>query len=134
MSSSSIIGYIDPLVVSPGGRVAVKTSCGQPNIASKVLRLRASHTHPDAPPVVHQLVESVPQQSHQGKLEISRTGSNLWIPSWSDEALRHVDTMSTRFWSQPALPKGTEYEHFLFRLLTMQRPQASPAIWTSQVA
>lgn len=98
MSSSSIIGYVDPLVVSPGGRVAVKTSCGQPSFTSKVLRILAGHDHPDAPPVAHQIIESIPHQSHQGKLQISRIGSYLRVPSWSDEALRHVDTLSISFW------------------------------------
>lgn len=117
MSSSSIIGYVDPLVVSPGGRVAVKTSCGQPYFASTALRLLAGHGHPDAPPVAHQLIESIPQQAHQGRLQISRIGSYLRIPSWSDDALRHVDTLSISFWSQPTLPEGTEHEQFLFSSL-----------------
>lgn len=117
MSSSSIIGYVDPLVVSPGGRIAVKTSCSQPSFTSKVLRILAGHDHPDAPPVAHQLVESIPHQSHQGKLQISRIGSYLRVPSWSDESLRHVDTLSISLWCQPTLPEGTEHEQFLFSSL-----------------
>ena len=117
MSSSSIIGYVDPLIVSPGDRVAVKTSCGQPTFTSKVLRILAGHDHPDAPPIAHQLIQSIPQQSHQGILQISRTGSYLRIPSWSDEALRHVDTLSVSFWCQATLPEGSGHEQSLFSSL-----------------
>lgn len=117
MSSSSIIGYVDPLVVSPGGRVAVKTSCGQPTFTSKVLRILAGHDHPDAPPVAQQLIESIPQQSHQGKVQISRVGSYLRIPAWSNQALKHVDTLFISFWCQPTLPEGAGHEQFLFSSL-----------------
>ena len=113
MSSSSIIGYVDPLIVSPGGRVAVKTSCGQPTFTSKVLRILAGHDHPDAPPIEHHLIESIPQQSHQGKLQFSRIGSSIRIPSWSGEDLSHVDTLSISFWCQATLPH-TSQEQFLF--------------------
>ena len=113
MSSSSIIGYVDPLILSPGGRVAVKTSCDQPTFTSKVLRILAGHDHPDAPPIAHQLIESIPQQSHQGKLQFSRIGSFIRIPSWSDEDLSHVDTLSISFWCQATLPH-TSQEQFLF--------------------
>ena len=113
MSSSSIIGYVDPLIVSPGGRVAVKTSCDQPAFTSKVLRILAGHDHPDAPPIAHQLIENIPQQSHQGKLQFSRIGSCIRIPSWSDEDLSHVDTLSISFWCQATLPHTTQ-EQFLF--------------------
>ena len=113
MSSSSIIGYVDPLIVAPGGRVAVKTSCGQPTFTSKVLRILAGHDHPDAPPIAHQLIESIPQQSHQGKLQFSRIGSSIRIPSWSDEDLNHVDKLSISFWCQATRPH-TSQEQFLF--------------------
>lgn len=113
MSSSSIIGYVDPLVVSPGSRVAVKISCGKPTFTSKVLRILAGHDHPDAPPIAHQLIESIPQQSHQGKLQFSRIGSSIRIPSWSDEDLSHVDTLSISFWCQATLPH-TSQEQYLF--------------------
>ena len=113
MSSSSIIGYADPLIVSPGARVAIKTSCSQLTFTSKVLRILAGHDHPDAPPVAHQLIESIPQQSHQGKVQISRIGSFIGIPSWSEEALSHIDTLSISFWCQATLPI-TDHEQFLF--------------------
>ena len=113
MSSSSIIGYVDPLIVSPGGRVAVKTSCSQPTFTSKVLRIQAGHDHPDAPPIAHQLIESIPQQSHHGKLQFSRIGSSIRIPSWSDEDLSHIDTLSISFWCQATRPH-TSQEQFLF--------------------
>ena len=113
MSSSSIIGYVDPLIVSPGGRVAVKISCGQPTFTSKVLRILAGHDHPDAPPISHHLIEGIPEQSHQGKLQFSRIGSSIRIPSWSDEDLSHVDTLSISFWCQASLPH-TSQEQFLF--------------------
>ena len=82
MSSSSIIGYVDPLIISPDGCVAVKTSCHQRTFSSKILRLLAGFDHPDAPPVAHQLIESIPQQAHPGKLRFGGTGSLIRIPSW----------------------------------------------------
>ena len=113
MSSSSIIGYVDPLIVSPGGRVHVKTSCDQPTFTSKVLRILAGHEHADAPPIAHQLIKSIPQQSHQGKLQFSRIGSSVRIPSWNHEDLSHVDTLTISFWCQATLPQ-TSQEQFLF--------------------
>ena len=113
MSSPSIIGYIDPLIVSPGSLVAVKISCSNPTFTSKVLRILAGHDHPDAPPIAHQLIESIPQQSHQGALQYSRIGSSIRIPSWSDEDLSNVDTLSVSFWCQATLPH-TSQEQFLF--------------------
>ena len=113
MSSSSIIGYVDPLVVSPGGRVAVKISCGKPTFTSRVLRILAGHDHPNAPPIAHQGIGSIPQQSHQGKLQFSRLGSCVRIPSWSNEDLSHVDTLAISFWYQTILPQ-TSQEQFLF--------------------
>ncbi len=114
MSSSSIIGYVDPLIVSAGGRVAVKTSCGQPTFTSKVVRILAGHDHPDAPPIAHQAIASIPQQSHQGKLQFSRTGSFVRIPSWGAEKLSNVDSLSISFWCQATLPEGANHEQFLF--------------------
>ena len=114
MSSSSIIGYVNPLIVSPGGRVAVKTSCGQPTFTSKVLRILAGFDHPDAPPIEHHVIEDIPQQSHQGKLQISRIGSCIRIPSWSDETLNNFDSLSISFWCQATLPEGVDHEQFLF--------------------
>ena len=113
MSSSSIIGYVDPLVVSPGACVAVKVSCHQPTFNSKILRLLAGFDHPDAPPVAHQLIESIPQQSHLGKPQFSRTGSFIHIPSWGDTILSDVDSLSIRFWCQATLPEA-DHEQFLF--------------------
>ena len=114
MSTSNIIGYVDPLIVSPGDRVAVKTSCAQSTFTSKLLRLLADHDHPDAPPVAHEIVRSIPEQSHRGKLQFSRTGSSLCIPSWGREELRDVDNLSISFWCQATLPKGANHEQFLF--------------------
>ena len=116
MSSSSIIGYVDPLIVSPGGRVAVKISCSQPTFTSKVLRILAGHDHPDAPPISHQVIKSIPQQTHQGKLQFSRIGSSVRIPSWSNEDLSNVDSLSISFWCNAALP-NTSQEQFLFSSL-----------------
>ena len=113
MNSSSIIGYVDPLIVSPGSRVAVKTSCGQPTFTSKVLRILAGHDHSEAPPIAHQVIESIPQQSHQGKLQFSQLGSYVRIPSWSNEDLSHVDTLSINFWCQATLPQSWQ-EQYLF--------------------
>lgn len=114
MSSSSIIGYVDPLIVSPGASVAVKISCHQPTFNSKILRLLAGFDHPDAPPVAHQLIESIPQQSHQGKPQFSRTGSFIRIPSWGGTTLSDVDSLSISFWCQATLPEGADHEQFLF--------------------
>ena len=114
MSTSSTIGYVDPLIVSPGDRVAVKTSCGQPTFTSKLLRLLAGHDHPDAPPVAHEVVQIIPEQSHQGRLQFTRTGSSLCIPSWGREELDDVNWLSISFWCQPTLLKGANHEQFLF--------------------
>lgn len=117
MSSSSIIGYTDPLIVSPGHRLAVKISCAQPTFSSKGLRILAGFDHPDAPPVAHKLIESIPQQSHQGKLQFSRTGSSIRIPSWGGAKLNDVDLLSISFWCQATLPEGSYHEQFLFSSL-----------------
>ena len=114
MSSSSIIGYVDPLIVSPGACVAVKISCHQPTFSSKILRLLAGFDHPDAPPVAHQLIQSIPQQSHQGNPQFSRTGSFIHITSWGGTTLSDIDSLSIRFWCQATLPEGTDHEQFLF--------------------
>ena len=114
MSSSSIIGYVDPLIVSPGASLAVKISCHQLTFSSKTLRLLAGFDHPDAPPVAHQLIESIPQQSHQGKPQFSQTGSFIRIPSWGGTTLSDVDSLSISFWCQATLPEGADHEQFLF--------------------
>ena len=114
MSTSSIIGYVDPLIVSAGDRVAVKTSCSQPTFTSKLLRILAGHEHPDAPPVAHEAIENIPEQSHQGKLQFSRTGSYICIPSWGHENLGDVNCLSISFWCQATLPQGADHKQFLF--------------------
>ena len=114
MSSSSIIGYVDPLVVSPGACVAVKISCHQPTFSSKILRLLAGFDHPDAPPVAHQLIDCIPEQSHQGKPQFSRTGSFIRVPSWGGTTLSDIDSLSIRFWCQATLPEGAGHEQFFF--------------------
>ena len=113
-SSSSIIGYVDPLIVSPGDRPAIKVSCEQPTFTSRVLRLLAGHDHPDAPPVAHQVIEGIPQQSHRGKVQISRLGSYIHVPSWGGETLGDVDILSISFWCQATLPEGSNHDQFLY--------------------
>ena len=117
MSSSHIIGYVDPLVVSAGSHIAVKVSCSKATYTSKVLRLGPGFDHPDAPPVEHQPVEAIPQQTHQGKLQYSRLGSFARIKQWNGSSLQGIDVWSLNFRCQATLPEGAGHEQFLFSSL-----------------
>lgn len=114
MNQDSIIGYTDPLVVSPGSKIAVKVSCGQPKYSSKVLRLLAGYDHPDAPAVAHESIDSIPQRTHDGELQFSRTGSFLYVSSSLSMKLLDVETVNIQFWCQPTLPEGAGHEQYLF--------------------
>ena len=114
MSSSHIIGYVDPVVASAGTHVAVKVSCSRANYSSKVLRLGPGFHHPDAPPVNHQLIEAIPQQTHQGRPQYSRPGSFGRIKEWNGSKLQAVDTWTLNLRFQPTLPEGAGHDQFLF--------------------
>ena len=113
-STPHIIGYVDPLVISAGHRIAVKVSCGRHNFKSQVLRLGPGFNHPDAPPVKHQPVDSIPPNVHPGRLQFSRPGSFARISSWKGSSLDDVDSLSIRFWCQATLPEGAGHDQFLF--------------------
>ena len=117
MSSSHIIGYVDPLVSSPGGQLAVKASCSKSTFSSKVLRLGPGFEHPEAPPVHHTLIEAIPPQTHSGKLQFTRLGSFARIQSWKGPSLEYADSLAVEFWCQATLPQGAGHEQFLFSSL-----------------
>lgn len=114
MSSSHIIGYVDPLVASAGSQLAVKVSCSKATYTSDVLRLGPSFDHPDAPPISNQLIDAIPHGVHQGKLQFSRPGSFARIEFWEGSSLQDADSLSIRFWCQATLPKEAGHEQFLF--------------------
>ncbi|KAI4176502.1 MAG: hypothetical protein LQ348_005992 [Seirophora lacunosa] len=113
-SSNAVIGYVDPLVCSPGDKPAVKVSCGRSSFTSQVLRLGTGYQHPDGPPVNHRPVELIPKQTHHGKPQFSRTGSFLRVESWTGHALSDVDFISISLWCQATLPTGAGHEQYLF--------------------
>ncbi|KAL8720881.1 MAG: hypothetical protein Q9225_002326 [Loekoesia sp. 1 TL-2023] len=114
MELSDIVGYVDPLVSFPGDKAAVKVSCSRSTFTSKVFRLRAGYHHPNAPPVSHQRVDRIPQQTHHGTPQFSRTGSFARINSWNGSGLDSVDSISINFWCQATLPTASKHDQFLF--------------------
>ena len=114
MSSSHIIGYVDPVVASPGSQIAVKVSCSKATYSSKVLRLGPGFEHPNAPPVDHHLVEAIPQKSHHGKPQYSRLGSFARFKEWNGSSLHGVDSWTVNLRCQATLPEGAGHEQFLF--------------------
>ena len=113
-STPHIIGYVDPLIISAGDQIAVKVSCGRSNFKSQVLRLGPGFNHPDAPPVKHQLVDSIPPNVHPSRLQFSRPGSFARISSWKGSSLDDADSLSIRSWFQATLPEGAGHDQFLF--------------------
>ena len=114
MSASNIIGYADPLIVYPGTETAVKVSSSKSTFTSQIFRLLAGFDHPNAPPVSHQLVESIPKQSHNGTLQFSRIGSYARVDSWKGSDLDAADFLSISFWCQATLPEEADHEQYLF--------------------
>lgn len=114
MESSDIVGYVDPLISLPGDKPAVKVSCSRRTFTSKVFRLRAGYHHPAAPPVSHQLVDRIPQQTHQGTPQFSRIGSFARIKSWNGSDLDATDSITITFWCQATLPSRANHDQFLF--------------------
>ncbi|KAG8529645.1 uncharacterized protein KY384_005126 [Bacidia gigantensis] len=112
--AENIIGYVDPLICSPGDKAEVKVSCYQPTFESEVFRLGAGYKHENAPPVSHRRVESIPKQRHVGNSQLSKTGSFLRIPSWNWSTTAGVDSISIEFWCQPTLPTGAGHHQYLF--------------------
>ena len=111
---SRIVGYVDPLVASPGDRVAVKVSCGRESYQSKLLRLGPGLDQPEAPPVRHAAVEGVLESKHQGRLQYTRPGSFARLESWRTHNFDEVDHVVISFWCQPTLPDGAGHEQYLF--------------------
>ncbi|KAL9019130.1 MAG: hypothetical protein Q9185_003604 [Variospora sp. 1 TL-2023] len=114
MDSSEIIGYVDPLISFPGDKPAVKVSCTRSTFTSKVFRLRAGSSLPNAPPISHQSIDAIPQQTHQGTPQFSHIGSFARIESWSGPGLDVVQSISISLWCQPTLPSESGHEQFLF--------------------
>ncbi|KAL8966201.1 MAG: hypothetical protein Q9183_003477 [Haloplaca sp. 2 TL-2023] len=114
MECSDIVGYVDPLNVSPGAKAAVKVSCSRDTFTSKVFRLGSGYSHPDAPPVSHKVVDAFPQQTHRGTPQFSRIGSSVRIDSWNEPDLDEVDILYISFSCQPTLPSGSGHEQYLF--------------------
>ncbi len=117
MSEDDIIGYVDPLVSSPGQKPAVKVSCTRDTFTSQVFRLGAGFKHPDGPPVSHRRVEAIPQQTHQGKPQFGRIGSFARVQSWGDTLLERAESVSISFWCLPTLPERAKHDQFLFSSL-----------------
>ncbi|KAL8819147.1 MAG: hypothetical protein Q9223_002350 [Gallowayella weberi] len=122
MDDSSILGYVDPLICSPGDKPAVKVSCSRATFTSRIFHLRAGYQHPDAPPVSHEVVESIAQQTHDGKPQYSRIGSFARIPSWKGALLDNVDSVSISFWCQPTLLSGAKHDQYLFSSINKETP------------
>ena len=114
MSASNIIGYADPLIVYPGAETAVKISSSKSTFTSQIFRLLAGFDHPNAPPVSHQLVESIPKQSHEGTPQFSRIGSYARVDSWRGSNLDEEDSLSVSFWCQSTLPEEAKHDQYLF--------------------
>lgn len=120
METSDIVGYIDPLISYPGDKPAVKVSCSRSTFTSRVYRLGAGYKHLDAPPVSHQLVSEIPQQTHRGTPQFSRIGSFARVKSWVRSDLDAVDSMSISFWCQATLPTGAGHDQYLFSSIDIE--------------
>lgn len=120
MESSNILGYVDPLIVYPGKKTAVKVSCSRSNFTSKVLRLGAGYKHTNAPPISHELVQEIPQQTHRGTPQFGRIGSSAEIKSWSNSQLDTVDSISISFWCEATLLEA-KHDQYLFSSLDIKQ-------------
>ncbi|RYP62949.1 hypothetical protein DL771_009513 [Monosporascus sp. 5C6A] len=115
-----IVGYADPLVVSPGERVGVQVSCHRPSYTSRLVRLGPGHYHADAPPPNHQPIVSVPPAVHPGRPQFSRPGSYgtvPWLASSSAAVANNRATLAVSFWAQPFLPHGAGHDQYFFSTL-----------------
>ena len=88
-----IIGYADPLVVSPSERLGVQVSCHRPSYSSRLVRLGPGHDHPNAPPPSHQAIESVAAAVHPGRPQFSRPGSFATVPWFVSSSPATADHM-----------------------------------------
>ncbi|KAI4240624.1 MAG: hypothetical protein LQ352_007593 [Teloschistes flavicans] len=121
MASSDIVGYVDPLISYSGDKPAVKVSCSRKHFTSKVFRLGAGYEHPNAPPVSHQLVHEIPEQTHGGVPQFTRIGSFARVSSWHDIDLDTVDEISFSFAFQATLPSGAGHKQVLFSSMDFER-------------
>ena len=110
---SHTVGYVDPLVASPGGQVLVKVSCSRSVYTSKLLRLGPGLDHPDAPPVKHTIVQAVPETEHRGRLQFTKPGSYARIPIWNAASLEEADSCAVSFWCLPTRIKS-DHAQWLF--------------------
>ncbi|PVI04022.1 hypothetical protein DM02DRAFT_726113 [Periconia macrospinosa] len=119
-ASQHIIGYANPLVVSPGERVGVHVSCHQPSYTSRLVRLGPGHNDANAPPPSHQSVADVHSSAHPGRPQFSRPGSFATVPWFvksSSAALDPEPTLEISFWAQPSLPQNAGHEQYFFSTL-----------------
>ncbi|CAI6287855.1 unnamed protein product [Periconia digitata] len=119
-AAQHIIGYADPLVVSPGERVGVHVSCHQPSYTNRLVRMGPGHYDANAPPPSHHPVANVQSSSHPGRPQYSRPGSFATVPWFlnsSSAALDAEPTLEVSFWVQPFLPRDAGHEQYLFSTL-----------------
>lgn len=112
-----IIGYADPLVVSPGERVGVQVSCHRPSYTSRLVRLGPGFSHANAPPPNHQPIEGVPPAVHPGRPQFSRPGSYATVPWFVNADATHGAILTVSFWAQPFLPQHAPHDQYLFSTL-----------------
>ncbi|KAL8774022.1 MAG: hypothetical protein Q9194_004139 [Teloschistes cf. exilis] len=121
MASSDIVGYVDPLILYPGNKTAVKVSCCRKQFTSKVFRLGAGYEHPNAPPISHQRVHEIPEQTHKGVPQFTRIGSLARVHAWSETNLNTVDSVIITFCFQATLPSGAGHDQLLFSSMDIAR-------------
>ena len=114
VDDSNIIGYVDPLVSSPGVKVAVKISCKRNHFTSEVYRLKAGYGHKDAPPVSHEIIDAIGKDKHEGQPQSSRIGSYAEFGAWKGALLNNINSLSIEFWCLATRPADAGHEQYLF--------------------
>lgn len=70
-----IVGYAQPMVVSPGDEVEIKVSCPAPTYSSQLMRLGVGVKDPDGPDIGHVHIPSSTDGMHKGRKQWTRPGS-----------------------------------------------------------
>ena len=112
-----IVGYADPLVLTPGQVVDFKVSTACETFTSQILRLGVGPDIPHGPPKRHYPVEELNVQTHDGRMQYGHPGSFIRVADWQNLSGQDVKLLAVAGWFYATKPQ-VAHEQYLFS--TMQ--------------